>query len=174
MEVPMSPHNSHHDAPFWIETLALTRHPEGGWFRETYRSAETIPAPALPERFGGARCFATAILFLLQRGEISALHRIQSDEIWHFHEGAALWVHMITPEGEQRRILLGRDAEKGELFQAVVPAGCWFGAETLGDFSLVGCTVAPGFDFADFQMADRQELSGRYPRHTALIQRLTR
>ena len=170
----MSPHNSRHDAPFWIETLALTRHPEGGWFRETYRSAETIPAPALPARFGGARCFGTAILFLLQRGDISALHCIRSDEIWHFHEGAALRVHMITPQGEQRQILLGRDPARGESFQAVAPAGCWFGAETLGDFSLVGCSVAPGFDFQDFRMADRTELTGRYPRHAALIQRLTR
>ncbi len=170
----MSPHNSRHDAPFWIETLALTRHPEGGWFRETYRSAETIPAPALPARFGGARCFGTAILFLLQRSDISALHCIRSDEIWHFHEGSALRVHMITPQGEQRQILLGRDPARGESFQAVVPAGCWFGAETLGDFSLVGCSVAPGFDFQDFRMADRTELTGRYPRHAALIQRLTR
>jgi predicted cupin superfamily sugar epimerase len=165
---------SHHDAPFWIETLELVGHPEGGWFRETYRSTETIPAPALPERFDGARCFGTAILFLLQQGDISALHRIHSDEIWHFHEGAPLTVHVITPEGERREILLGRDPSRGESFQAVVPAGCWFGAETLGDFSLVGCSVAPGFDFADFRMADRMELTGRYPQHAALIRRLTR
>lgn len=170
----MTPQHSRHDAPFWIQTLGLVRHPEGGWFRETYRSAETIPAPALPERFEGKRCFSTAILFLLQRGEISALHRIRSDEIWHFHEGAPLTVQLITPEGEQREILLGRDVSRGESFQAVVPAGCWFGAETRGDFSLVGCSVAPGFDFDDFQMADRRELTGRYPRHAALIERLTR
>lgn len=170
----MSPHHSHHDAPFWIETLALTRHPEGGWFRETYRSFETIAASALPERFTGVRCFGTAILFLLQRGDISALHCIHSDEIWHFHEGAALTVQLITPEGERREILLGRDPARGESFQAVVPAGCWFGAETHGDFSLVGCTVAPGFDFQDFRMANRTELTGLYPQHAALIQRLTR
>jgi predicted cupin superfamily sugar epimerase len=166
--------HSPHDATFWIETLGLVRHPEGGWFRETYRSTETIAASALPERFRGERCFSTAIYFLLQRGDISALHRIHSDEIWHFHEGAALTVQLITPQGEWREILLGRNPSRGERFQGVVPAGCWFGAETLGDFSLVGCSVAPGFDFADFQMADRMELTGRYPQHAALIRRLTR
>ncbi len=166
--------HSPHDAPFWIETLGLVRHPEGGWFRETYRSGETIPAPALPERFPGARCFATAILFLLPRGEISALHRIQSDEIWHFHEGTPLTVHILYPDGRWEEMLLGRDPSRGERFQGVVPAGCWFGAEPRGDFSLVGCTVAPGFDFADFRMADRRELACRYPQHAALIRRLTR
>lgn len=163
-----------HDAAFWIESLGLARHPEGGWFRESYRSAETIPAHALSERFGGSRSFGTAILFLLERGDVSALHRIQSDEIWHFYEGAPLAVHILHPDGRRREILLGRDATRGECFQGVVPAGCWFGAESRGDFSLVGCTVAPGFDFHDFRMADREELTSRHPEHAALISRLTR
>lgn len=170
----MPPQYTHNCAQFWIDTLGLTRHPEGGWFRETYRASESIPACGLPDRFTGPRSFCTAIYFLLERGEFSALHRIGSDEIWHFHEGSPLTVHILTPGGEQYKILFGRDAKKGERFQAVAPAGCWFGAETTGDFSLVGCTVAPGFDFRDFEMADRTDLSHRFPHYAALINRLTR
>jgi len=162
-----------HTAGFWIETLGLVRHPEGGWFGETYRSSESIPAHGLPERFSGPRSFGTAIYFLLERGQFSALHRIKSDEIWHFYGGAPLTVHLITPDGERLGLPLGSNAEQGERFQAVVPAGCWFGAETTGEYSLVGCTVAPGFDFCDFEMADREELSALFPLQADLISRLT-
>src|SRR5450631_3727894 len=155
----------HHNAGFWIETLALVRHPEGGWFAETYRCAELIPADALPGRFHGPRTFCTAIYFLLEPGDFSALHRIKSDEIWHFYDGAPLTVQVITPAGERYQILLGRDPVQGHCLQAVVPAGCWFGAETRGAFSLVGCTVAPGFDFSDFELAERSGLVDRFPQH---------
>jgi predicted cupin superfamily sugar epimerase len=167
-------HNS--DAQYWITHLGLARHPEGGWFRETYRAGESIPEAGLPSRFPGKRPFSTAILFLLERGDISALHRLKSDEIWHFHEGTPLAVHVITPAGDYLKILLGGDPENGEQFQAVVPAGCWFGAEPAGsgDFALVGCTVAPGFDFNDFEMARRTELKSLFPDHAALIRRLAR
>ena len=161
-------------AEYWIKHLHLTNHPEGGWFSETYRAGETIPAKSLPDRFSGPRAFCTAIYFLLEQGDFSALHRIKSDEIWHFYDGAALSVEVITPMGEQYRILLGRDAERGECLQAVVPAGCWFGAEVAGRFSLVGCTVAPGFDFSDFEMADRVTLTELFPQHAVLVARLTR
>jgi len=170
----MPPTNTNRNAEFWIDTLGLARHPEGGWFRETYRSSESIPSEALPDRFQGLRPFCTAIYFMLKRGDFSALHRIKSDEIWHFHEGAPLTVHVLTPTGEQYGIRLGRDADNGERFQAVVPAGCWFGAETFGEFSLVGCTVAPGFDFRDFEMADRANLASIFPQHIPFINRLTR
>jgi len=166
----------HHTAAYWIDHLGLAPHPEGGWFRETYRSAETIPEAGLPTRFQGARSLSTAILFLLESGDISALHRLKSDEIWHFHDGLPVRVHVITPEGDYRALLLGRDPSEGEQFQAVVPAGCWFGAETTGaeGFSLVGCTVAPGFAFSDFDMAERAGLMALFPHHEALIRRLTR
>ena len=164
----------HHDATYWIEKLSLTRHPEGGWFAETYRSAESIATEALPGRFHGPRVFCTAIYFLLERGDYSALHRIKSDEIWHFYEGEPLTVQVITSDGESYELLLGRDAAQGHCLQAVVPAGCWFGAETRGAFSLVGCTVAPGFDFRDFEMAERTRLTASYPQHSPLINRLTR
>ena len=159
-----------------VRRLQLTRHPEGGWFRESYRSAECIPAEALPERFHGPRSFSTSIYFLLERGDFSALHRIKSDEIWHFYCGASLTVQVITPEGEHRQLKLGCRLAAGESFQATVPAGCWFGAElpAEGDYSLVGCTVAPGFDFADFEMAAGGELLGRFPEHAEMIGRMTR
>ncbi|HJV64887.1 MAG TPA: cupin domain-containing protein [Geomonas sp.] len=159
-----------------IARLQLSRHPEGGWFRETYRSTETIPAEGLPGRFGGQRPFGTAIYFLLERGDFSALHRIKSDETWHFYAGAPLAVQAVTPEGLQLELKLGAGLAAGETFQATVPAGCWFGAELAGDgeFALVGCTVAPGFDFQDFEMADRQQLSAMFPAHRELIGRLTR
>lgn len=157
-----------------VRRLQLLRHPEGGWYRETYRSADTLPAAALPQRFSGERAISTAIYFLLERGGISALHRIKSDEVWHFYAGVPLTIHVITAQGEYLRLHLGRNLAGGESFQAVVPAGCWFGAEAAADgYSLVGCTVAPGFDFADFEMGEQQELVRRYPRHAALIRRLT-
>ena len=161
-------------AAYWINHLNLIKHPEGGWFSETYRATETIPVAALPERFDGPRSFCTAIHFLLEQGDLSALHRIKSDEIWHFYAGAPLTVRVITPAGELSEILLGGNPEMGERLQAVVSAGCWFGAESGGEFSLVGCTVAPGFDFSDFQMAERGGLTVLFPQHAALIRRMTR
>lgn len=167
---------NHNTAAFWIDHLKLARHPEGGWFRETYRAGETIPEAGLPPRFQGERAFSTAILFMLEQGDISALHRLKSDEVWHFHEGGPLAVHVITPAGNYLKILLGRNPGNGEHFQAVVLAGSWFGAEPAGsgEFSLVGCTVSPGFDFSDFEMARRAELTALFPEHSALIGRLTR
>jgi len=159
----------------FISRLDLARHPEGGWYRETYRSPAVIPGDLLPERSAGDRSMCTAIYFLLERGDVSALHRIKSDEVWHFYAGASLTVHVITPGGEYYILRLGADMAAGELFQAVVPAGCWFGAEVPdnGAFSLVGCTVAPGFDFADFEMGNCDQLLQRFPAHAAIIRRLT-
>ena len=158
-----------------VSLLDLTRHPEGGWYRESYRSGEVIPAGALPERFAGDRSYCTSIYFLLERGDRSALHRIKSDELWHFHAGTALTVQIITPKGEHLQMKLGRDLAAGESFQGMVPAGCWFGAEVsgAGDYCLVGCTVAPGFDFADFEMAGRDDLLRQYPAHAEMIRRMT-
>lgn len=160
----------------YIRLLGLQPHPEGGWYRETYRSAETIPPEALPVRFDGARPFATAIYFLLSSETFSALHRIRSDEQWHFYAGSALTVHSIEPSGEYRAVRLGADIGRGEAFQAVVPAGCWFGAtvDEPGAFALVGCTVAPGFDFADFELGRRETLIRQFPAQRELIVRLTR
>ena len=159
-----------------IKRLGLVHHPEGGWYRETYRSAGMIPGDALPERFSGPRSLCTSIYFFLEQGDRSALHRIKSDELWHFHTGASLAIHVITPDGEHQKLKLGTDITAGESFQAVVPAGCWFGAEISGYglYSLVGCTVAPGFNFDDFEMGSRAILLQQFPSHAEIIRRLTK
>lgn len=159
-----------------IAKLKLQPHPEGGWYRETYRAAESLPQNALPGRFDGRRSLATAIYFLLNSESFSALHRIKSDEQWHFYSGSSLTVHVIHPDGRYALIKLGKNLAQGETFQAVVPHGCWFGAtvDTPDSYVLVGCSVAPGFDFADFEMADRESLSKEFPQHATLIARLTR
>jgi predicted cupin superfamily sugar epimerase len=160
----------------WIDHLKLQPHPEGGHFRESYRSPETIARAHLPARFGGDRAFATAIYFLLEGDDFSALHRIKADEGWHFYDGAPLIVHVIDPQGNYSAIKLGRDFRRGELPQAVVKAGDLFAAALAGPggYALVGCTVAPGFDFTDFELPPRHELVARYPQHGELIERLTR
>jgi uncharacterized protein len=162
-------------ATFWITHLGLAPHPEGGHFRETYRAAECIDGAHLPARYGGARAHSTAIYFLLQAGEVSALHRIKSDEIWHFYAGGPLVISLIDAGGERQDIALGPDPDDGQLPQAVVPAGAWFGAALRpgAAYALAGCTVAPGFDFADFELGDRRILVQRYPQHAPLIERLT-
>ena len=172
-------------AAYYVQKFDMRLHPEGGYFAETYRSAETIPQSALPNRFRGDRVLGTAIYFLLESHQISALHRIQSDEIWHFYAGGPLEISIIAPTGELTVIRLGNNPEQGEVFQAVVRAGCWFGSTPVVDstamdsdtnspgFSFVGCTVAPGFDFANFDMASRARLLAEYPQHRAVIDRLT-
>lgn len=165
----------HPEAQRWIETLQLQPHPEGGYYRETYRSPQRLMGCCLHEH-EGPRVVATAIYFLLPGGEFSALHRLRSDEMWHFYAGSPLTLHLITPEGDLVQVRLGPNAQNGESFQAVVPAGCWFGA-TVDDpdgYALVGCTVAPGFEFEDFELGDRQQLLERYPQHREIIERLTR
>jgi predicted cupin superfamily sugar epimerase len=112
----------------------------------------------------------------LQQGDFSAFHRIKSDECWHFYEGATLLIHVIERNGNYSCIRLGRKIHKGEVFQFVVPAGSWFASEAAPDseFTLVGCTVSPGFDFADFEMANVEALSKDYPQYDSLIERLCR
>jgi predicted cupin superfamily sugar epimerase len=163
------------DAAYWIDKLQMEKHPEGGYYRETYRSEESLREDCLPDRFPGERTLATAIYFLLPGDEISALHRIRSDEIWHFYTGSSLSIYRIDEVGNLSRIILGNDYERGEVFQAVVRAGCWFGAmvDVRGSFSLVGCTVAPGFDYSDFEMGRREELIDAYPQHRSIIERLS-
>jgi uncharacterized protein len=170
------PTHASHTVEELIARLELTRHPEGGWYRESYRSSEIIQAAALPDRFTGDRSVCTAIYFLLESGDMSALHRIKSDEIWHFYAGEALTVHVIMPQGEYYPLIIGSNIAAGETFQCVVTAGCWFGAEVSRDdgYSLVGCTVAPGFDFADFEMGKREELLKQFPAQADIIRRLTK
>jgi hypothetical protein len=157
-----------------IDQYELLPHPEGGWFKETYRSEEIIKADALPDRFTGDRSLSTAIYFLLEQGNFSAFHRIKSDECWHFYAGGQLNIYVIHPSGKFEIIPLGN--HEGEFFQWVVLANCWFASRPAKDtaFSFVGCTVSPGFDFDDFEMADAKELSEQYPQHSNLIEELCR
>lgn len=160
----------------WIERLGLLPHPEGGYYRETYRATATLPVVAAAGGNTGSRAVSTAIYFLLPGDQVSALHRIASDELWHFHAGRPLVLSLIGVGGDLTRVRLGPDPDAGEVFQAVVPAGTWFGGEVEGrdGFALAGCTVAPGFDFADFELGERETLLALYPRHRAVIERLTR
>lgn len=161
-------------AESFIKQYRLQPHPEGGWYKETYRSKEVITAAALPSRFGGERHFSTAIYFLLAQGNFSAFHRIKSDECWHFYAGQTLHVYVLHDDGKMEIIQLGPAA--GELFQYVVPANCWFASRPApqSDFCFVGCTVSPGFDFADFEMAKAGELVALYPQHEKIIGELCR
>jgi uncharacterized protein len=164
------------DAQYWINHLALSPHPEGGYYRATYKSDLTIARSALPSSYQGDRSASTAIYFLLDEGNFSAFHRIASDEVWHFYAGSSLVVYVIDPEGNYSELHLGSGSDEGEVFQAVVKAGCWFASRVKDSakFALVGCTVAPGFDFADFELATRSELMAAYPQHQKLIEELTR
>ncbi|MCL1886659.1 MAG: cupin domain-containing protein [Betaproteobacteria bacterium] len=159
-----------------IRQYQLKTHPEGGHYAETYRSSEVIPVHYLPEGFIGTRNVGTAILYLLKEGDFSALHRIRQDEIWHFYLGGALRLVMISPEGKFSEVLLGQNVAAGEWVQYVVPAGYWFGARPVdgAGFSFVGCTVAPGFDFDDFELGKRAELLKQFSRHTKVIMAYTR
>jgi len=159
-----------------VKQYGLQPHPEGGWYKETYRSNEYIPANALPSKFGGDRAFSTAIYFLLEHNDFSAFHRIKSDECWHFYAGDPLLIYVIRDDGELDIIQLGSDITKGQLFQYVVPKNCWFASRPASDstFCFVGCTVSPGFDFKDFELGDVNTLSTSYPKHEKLIRELCR
>jgi predicted cupin superfamily sugar epimerase len=161
---------------YLIDQLDLLPHPEGGFYRETYRSAGILSKQCLTTDFAADRHYATAIYFLLKQGDFSAFHRIKSDECWHFYEGDALLIHVIDKHGHYYCTRLGRKLDEGEVYQFVVPAGAWFASEPAphSSFTLVGCTVAPGFDFADFEMADAAKLVRAFPQHRQLVERLCR
>ena len=170
------------DAQYWIDALGLEFLPEeGGWYREVYRAAESVPADGLPARFAGPRTFVTSIYYLLPSDDFSAFHRIRQDETWHFYDGHPLTLHTLTPDGTFAQVRLGRNVPD-EQFQFTVPAGVLFAAtvDPLADarqedaYALVGCTVAPGFEFIDFEAPPRADLLAQYPEHEAVIQRLTR
>jgi len=159
-----------------IQKYNLELHPEGGWYKQTYKSNEEIGADALPGRFGANRAFSTAIYFLLEKGNFSAFHRIKSDECWHFYAGDPLLIYIIEQNGELEVISLGNDLENGQSFQYVVPANCWFASRPApgSEYCFVGCTVSPGFEFEDLELADGTELSVMYPQHKSIIKELCR
>jgi len=156
-----------------VKNLGLQPHPEGGFYKETYRSSGKINFDGELD-IKGERNYSTAIYFLLVRDSFSAWHRIKQDEVWHFYEGSPVRVHCISPNGDYQYFDLGPDFDSGQAPQYMVPGGSWFASETLGDYSLVGCTVAPGFDFEDFELANRKEFSELFPAHQPLIKKFTR
>ena len=163
-------------AQTYIDTLQMDAHPEGGFFKETYRSRHLINVTQGSGSTPVQRSVSTGIYFLLEKNNFSAFHKIQSDEMWHFYAGQALEVLELNEHGELSCTRLGSDILGGEVHQHVVPANTWFASRVAagGSFSLVGCTVAPGFDFADFCMADRALLVAAFPQHSQTIADLTR
>ncbi len=161
-------------ADYWIDRLGLQPHPEGGFYRETYRAKENIQVCGLPSRFASPRSFSTAIYFLLRSQDKSRFHRIKSDELWHFHFGGSLNIYLLQDE----TVLvhkLGSNLDNGNSLQVAIPANCWFGAKlsSPNSYTLASCTVAPGFDFKDFQIGERRRLIQEFPRHHEIITELT-
>ncbi len=148
------------DAEYIIKKLALKPHPEGGYYREIYRSEEKINSLALPKRYGGDRNFSTSIYYLLKEGEYSRLHRLKSDEIYHFYLGASVEIFLVYPKGKIETKILGNNLEEGEYPQIIVPKNVWQGLRLVGNglFSLMGTTVSPGFDYNDFELGDEKKL----------------
>ncbi|MCC5931833.1 MAG: cupin domain-containing protein [Cyclobacteriaceae bacterium] len=156
-----------------ITKLHLKPHPEGGWYREVYRSNEWINAESISPRFNRKRCFSTGIYYMLCGKEFSAWHRIQSDELWHHYQGCGIVLHIIDPEGQYTHVEIGNIHSENPAFQIAVPAQYWFAVETKdkNSFFLSGCTVAPGFDFADFEFAQFAKLSIEFPQHKEILQK---
>lgn len=160
---------------FYIEHFNLKPHPEGGYFKEVYRADETIKKDCLPARYKGDRNFSTSIYFLLEGGQTSKFHRLKSDEQWHFYDGCSVKIYTITKYGKLDTIILGADISNGAMFQTVIKSGDWFAAELIdkNSFCLIGCVVAPGFKFNDFELAKRGELISEFPQHKQLIEKFT-
>jgi uncharacterized protein len=162
------------EADIIIKALGLLPHPEGGYYKEIYRSEEIINVSALPERYPESRNFSTSIYYMLLGKKISHFHQLKSDEIWHFYSGSPVIIHCLNHDGYSKNVV-GNNILKGELPQFIIKKGTWFAAEVAdkNNFSLIGCTVAPGFDFKDFLLASRNELTKEYPLYNELITKFT-
>jgi len=174
--VPAADARPGREAAHLIRTLGLAPHPEGGWFREVFRSPERVPRSSLPRRFTGERSLATSILYLLAAGERSTFHRLRADELWCHHAGGALHLHLLARDGRGSRAQRGsRLVVGGDTPQVAVAHGTWFAAEPEpgAAFALVGCFVSPGFEYADFELADRARLLAEFPLERARVTRFT-
>lgn len=159
-----------------IQKLDLQPHPEGGYFKETYRSEEVIAKACLPDSFDSERHYCTGIYYLLKSDDFSAFHKVNQDEMWHFYQGDAIELTMISDIGILTTVHIGNAIGEGQVPQFVVPKHYWFAAKVLkpNSFALTGCTVSPGFDFKDFTLATRKQLTEQFPQHSAIIKSLTR
>jgi Uncharacterized conserved protein len=163
-----------YNADYFIKALDMIPHPEGGFYKEVYASEENISSKELKVDFEGPRKLWTSIYFLLRDGEVSNFHRLKSDEMWYYHSGSPLTVYMINPQGELITEQLGLNIENGEKPQVLVPKGYIFGsAMNNKGYALVGCMVSPGFEFRDFELLKRNDLTEEYPHYQQLIHKLT-
>lgn len=160
-------------ARYYINKLELKKHPEGGYYREIYRSAEMFLID--PPKKNLKRNVSTSIYFMLEGTQKSKFHRLKSDELWHFYDGSSIKIYVIDEKGILDEITLGRKTEDGEVFQTVIKKNNWFASEVINkkSFALIGCTVSPGFDFSDFELADRDYLLENFPKYKSLIQKLS-
>jgi len=160
----------------WISKLDLAPHPEGGFYSEVYRSDEVLLKTSLDERYGSSRSVSTSIYFLLLGNQFSAFHKIKSDELWHFYDGSSIRLYLISEDGKLEIKNVGTNIDKNEAPQITIKKNIWFAAEPIdkSSYTLVGCTVAPGFDFNDFELGERQELLKVFPQHKDLIIQFTR
>lgn len=156
-----------------IKELGLQQHPEGGYYKETYRSHEVLNKETLPGRFKGNRNYYASIYFLMQEDDYSAFHKIQQDEVWHFYKGCAIHIHTISPNGHYKVLKLGMGVKIKENFQVCIPHGTWMAAEPVdkSSYALVGCTTAPAFEFEDFEMMDKNKAIEQFPQHKEIIER---
>ncbi|WP_449538704.1 cupin domain-containing protein [Ferdinandcohnia sp. Marseille-Q9671] len=159
------------NAQYYISKLGLKPHPEGGFYKNTYASDVTIE---VEQNRAKTRNLFTSIYFLLRFEDISHFHRLQSDELWYYHGGSSLTVHIIDENGEYTEAKLGLNLDQGEVPQVLVPKHSIFGSSVKEEdtFSLVGCMVSPGFDFEDFKLFTQDELLKEYPQYDAIIRKL--
>jgi uncharacterized protein len=159
-----------------IKLLELKPHPEGGFYKETYRSDEDLSKEILPTRYYGPRCFGTCIYYLLTKETFSMIHRIKSDEIFHFYLGDPVEMLNLFPDGKGKVITIGSDLINGMIPQVIVEKGVWQGAclKEGGKFALLGTTVAPGFDFNDFEVGKQKNILSEYPEFKEIIKKLTK
>lgn len=169
-------HKKNQSIQHLLENLQLLPHPGGGFYKEVYRSQGMIPKIALSEKFSGDRSYCTSIYSLLTSEDFFAFHKVQQDEIYHFYGGSPLSVHIINKEGNYTKHKLGIDVQNGEQPQLVISAEYWFASnvEAENSYTLIGCTVAPGFHIDDFELADRKILSNEYPKLKDIIHRFTK
>jgi predicted cupin superfamily sugar epimerase len=161
----------HEKALYYIRKLQLKKHPEGGYFREIYRAGDIVLID-LPNK-KVKKNFSTSIYFLLEGRQFSAFHKLDADETWHFYDGSSVKIYIIDSDGKFVEIVLGKKTEIGEVFQATIKKNNWFAAEVLSkrSFAFIGCTVAPGFDFSDFELGRRDKLIKLFPQHKLLFEK---
>lgn len=163
------------DANYWIRQLELEPHPEGGFFKEVYRSPLEIYGKALPIGFQSSRRLMTSIYYLLRSDQVSKFHRLKSDEIWLYHAGSSAKIILLDKQGAKQTLNIGPRIEKSEKPQILIPAGSIFAASltTPDSFGLFSCIVSPGFEFEDFEMIERDDLIQNFPKQTELIKKYT-